>query len=118
MHLMPRLDDLLTNDAVLSELGHRLQRLRLQRNKSQVQLGQEAGVGRLTIQRIERGDSVQTATLVKVMRALDLLHGLDAALPESVELPIEQLERERRTTRRRARRKAPADAPWRWGAEP
>jgi putative transcriptional regulator len=116
---MPRLDDLKTIDAIIAELGRRLEQLRLQRNETQVQLAERAGVGRVTVQRIERGDSVQDASLIKVMRALDLLQALDDALPESIELPIAQLERERHPSRRRARarRRAPGDAPWSWGEE-
>jgi transcriptional regulator with XRE-family HTH domain len=119
---MTRFDELLTNDAILAELGRRLRLARVQQNMTQETLSFEAGVGRLTIQRMERGDSVQAATLLKVMRALGLLHGLEAALPDSVELPIEQLERERkRKDRRRARgsrAEAPSDTPWRWGKDP
>jgi transcriptional regulator with XRE-family HTH domain len=120
---MARFDQLLTNDAILAELGRRLRLARLRQNVTQEDLALEAGVGRLTVQRMERGDSVQVTTLVKVMRALGLLDGFEAALPESVQLPIEQLERERkRRSRSRARasreQDAPGDVPWRWGEEP
>ena len=120
-----QLDDLLTNDAVLAELGRRLERHRLQRDSTQAEMAEEAGIGRATLQRLERGQSVQSASLVKLMRALGLLQALDAALPEAIELPIVELERERRRTRqrargsgRRARRAKTAEQPWIWGEEP
>jgi transcriptional regulator with XRE-family HTH domain len=119
-----QLSDLLTDDAVLAELGRRLERHRLQRNWTQAELANEAGIGRATLQRLERGQSVQSVSLVKVLRTLGLLSALDGALPESIELPIAELERQRRRVRRRAGhgRREPPTAPeageWRWGEEP
>lgn len=115
--------DLMTDAAVLAELGSRLERHRLERNCTQAELAAAAGVGQATVQRAERGESVQMTSMVKLLRALDLLAGLDAAVPESIELPIARLEREQRPLRKRARaRRAPdADAqprPWRWGDHP
>jgi len=113
-----------TNDAVLAELGRRLERHRLQRNWTQAEMAEEAQVGRATVQRLERGQSVQAVSLIKVLRTLGLLSALDAAVPESIELPIAELEREQRRGRRRARarrggtRAKPAQQTWRWGGEP
>lgn len=103
------IDDLLTDDAALGELGARLARQRLARNLTQADLAEQAGVGRATLQRLERGESVQALSLVKVLRALDLLAALDAVVPETADLPIAELERERRPRRVRAR--GPAGAP-------
>ncbi len=82
-----------------------------------------AGVGQATVQRAERGESVQMTSMVKLLRALGLLGGLDAAVPESIDLPIAQLEREQRKIRQRARRQSrpqaePGQEPWKWGDEP
>jgi transcriptional regulator with XRE-family HTH domain len=101
---MMRLEALLTDGAVLAELGRRVERHRLQRNWTQAELAYEAQIGRATLQRLERGQSVQSLSLIKVLRTLELLGALDAALPESIELPIAQLEREQRASRKRARR--------------
>jgi transcriptional regulator with XRE-family HTH domain len=120
------LEDLLTDDAVVRELGHRLGRLRLARNISQEALGQIAGVSRATIIRVERGESVQMSTMVKLWRALDLLPDIDHAVPERLDTPIAQLDRERRRrTRQRATARRPgerpssddAGRPFRWGDE-
>ena len=93
----------MTDAAVLAELGRRLTRHRLERNWTQAELAAEAGVGQATVQRAERGESVQMTSMIKLLRALELLGGLDVAVPESIDLPIAQLEREQRKTRRRAR---------------
>jgi transcriptional regulator with XRE-family HTH domain len=90
-----QIDHLLTDEAVLTELGRRLGRLRLSRNISQAELAREAGVSRATIVRVENGESVQMSTMVKLWRALDLLPAIDAAVPERIDSPIAALERER-----------------------
>ena len=113
----------MTDTAVLVELGERLARHRLQRNWTQAQAAAEAGVGQATVQRMERGRSVQMTSMVKLLRALDLLGGLDGAIPEPIDLPIAQLEREERRVRRRARgpRRPPEESTedqWTWGDEP
>lgn len=118
-----RLTDLHTDAAVLAELGLRIARHRLERNWTQADLAREAGLGQATVQRVEGGKSVQMTSMLKLLRTLGLLEGIDGAIPESVSLPIAQLERERRQTRRRARPRGehgaePADEPWTWGEEP
>jgi len=117
-------DEITTDAAVLAELGRRLERHRLERNWTQAKLAAEAGIGQATVQRAERGESVQMTSMIKLLRTLGLLAGLDLAVPESIDLPIAQLEREQRKIRRRARgrRGSPAaesaDEPWTWGNEP
>jgi transcriptional regulator with XRE-family HTH domain len=116
------LEDLMTDSAVLAELGRRLAQHRLARNCTQAQLAAEAGLGQATVQRLERGESVQMTSMVKLLRTLGLLGGLDAAVPESIALPIAQLEREQRGTRRRASgvrgtTVEPGDTGWTWGDE-
>lgn len=91
---------------MLAELGRRLEQQRLARNVTQQELADAAGVGRATLQRLERGRSVQATSLVRVLRALDLLAGLDALVPESLVSPIAELERERRRLRRASRPRA------------
>src|SRR6202451_4934602 len=96
------LDDVTPDAAVLAELGRRLTRQRLERNWTQAELAAEAGIGQATVQRAERGESVQMTSMIKLLRALGLLGGLDVAIPESIGLPIARLEREQRRRRRRA----------------
>src|SRR5271155_5617973 len=121
------LDEIMTDAAVLAELGSRLERHRLERNWTQAELAAEAGVGQATVQRAERGQSVQMTSMIKLLRTLGLLGGLEVAIPESIDLPIAQLERQQRRIRRRARgsrggRTAeptePAEERWRWGNQP
>jgi transcriptional regulator with XRE-family HTH domain len=119
---MPSNDDR-TTSAVLADLGRRLEAHRLERNLTQVELGKRAGVGRSTVQKIEGGQTVQTLSLFKVLRALELLEAVDASIPERVELPVMELDRLRQR-RQRARQRANDagidDQPeevWTWGDE-
>jgi len=93
----------------------------LERNWSQERLAAEAGVGRVTLQRIEAGESPSLVNLIRVLRALGLLGGLNALLPEPEPSPMEEL---RRRGRRRQRAGSPRssterDKPqsFRWGDE-
>ena len=116
-----RIDDQLTDDAVLDELGRRLARTRLERNIGQSRLSGEAGIGVATLQRLEHGEPVSSATLVRVLRALGLLEALDRAVPEPLPSPLEQLQRAGRRRLRAGRPRTAADPeraePWRWGDE-
>jgi len=116
---MMRYTSLLTDTAVAHELGARLERVRLAQNLSQEELAEQAGIGRATVQRLERGDAVQLGSLIKVLRALGLLDALEAVVPEEVRSPIADLDRRgrparRRATGRRATANPPAQPAWRW----
>lgn len=114
-----RITSQLTDEVVLAELGSRLARTRLERNLTQAELGFEAGVGVATVRRLEDGQSVRLASLIRVLRSLGLLDTLDVLVPEPVPSPIERL-RLRGSERLRARPRAgtrPEASPWTWGDE-
>jgi transcriptional regulator with XRE-family HTH domain len=116
----------LTDDAVLEELGSRLARARLERDLTQQQLAQEAGISVDTVRRLERKQSITLTALLRILRALGQLDVLDLVLQAELPSPIEQLERERRRRQRasgahsRARKSPPHAEPgaWDWGGEP
>jgi len=96
-----RIDAQLTDAAILEQLGTRLKRTRLQRNLTQRRLAEEAGVSLATIRNLEDGKPSQLVTLIRAMRVLGLLGGLERAVPEPPPSPIEEL-RLRGRERRRA----------------
>jgi transcriptional regulator with XRE-family HTH domain len=111
----------MTDQAVVAELGRRIAAHRVAIRLNQAELAERAGVGRSTVQRIESGDSIQLLSLVKILRALGRMEGLDALLPPALRTPLLDLERER-GRRRRVRRKAGQGASgdgqtWTWGDE-
>lgn len=70
----------MTDPAVsLASVGDTVRDARRERGWSQTQLGEEAGVSRPTIARIERGDDVSVATLAKVTAAVGLTVKIEAA---------------------------------------
>lgn len=114
----------LSDDAILQRLGQRLARHRLNLNRTQAELALEAGVSRRSIYKIENGLSVDTRILVRILRALDLLDGLEMLAPEPAPSPMALLEaRGRERIRASGSRKASrADKPaestgWQWPDE-
>lgn len=115
-----RFEPNLTTDAVLTELGQRVERHRLERNMTQGELADEAGIGRATLQRLERGESVQLTSLIGLLRELGLLERLDVLVPEPTPSPLERLKTqgERRQRARPPRTGAePTRRRWSWGDE-
>ena len=115
-----RFTDDLTDETVLRELGQRIARLRLDRDLTQQQLADEAGLSRHTLLRLEDGESVRSAALLRVLRALQLLEGLEALVPEPLPSPLDQLEREGAQRRRASGRRGSAGDStepdsWQWG---
>ncbi len=109
-----------TDAAVLSQLGVRVARIRLDRNLTQSQLAHEAGVHRNTVDRFESGQSVSLVNLVRILRVLELLPVLDALLPEPAPSPMEQLTMQGRQRRRARPPRGPQPSEnepqaWQWG---
>lgn len=106
----------LTDDAILSEIGDRLARRRLDLQLTQAGLAEQAGVAKRTVERIEAGASVQMSTLIRLFRVLDLLPGLDQAIPEAVPRPMDILRRKGKQRQRASSRagKVKPGKPWSW----
>ncbi|HEX7245537.1 MAG TPA: helix-turn-helix transcriptional regulator [Solirubrobacterales bacterium] len=105
----------------MEELGRRLREARLERNLSQAEVAEDAGIGRVTLQRMEAGESPSLINFVRVLRVLDLLDGLESLLPPPGPSPIDEVERRgRRRQRARSSRLTEIEASregWRWGDE-
>ena len=86
---MPMKTEALSDNAVLGEIGRRLQGYRLNLNLSQAEVAEKAGVSRRALQKLEGGQSCTLAVLVRALRALGRLDALDAFLPEPGFSPIQ-----------------------------
>ena len=109
-----------TDGAILSELGGRLARVRLERNLTQAQLAEQAGVSKRTVERLESGGvATQLSGFIRVCRVLDVIERFDVLVPEPVPSPIEQLKLGGRKRRRASATKAmkPTSKKWKWGDE-
>ncbi len=110
----------MTDTAVLSEIGRRLERLRLERNITQEELARVAGISRRTLVRLEQGEElVGAAALLRVLRALGLLEHMEQLVPEAPPSPIQQLRLQgRRRQRATGSKRDDVAASWTWGDEP
>lgn len=111
-----KITNLTTDDAALVEFGRRMAEARLARQMTQARFAEAAGVSKRTIERLEDGASTQSGNLIRCLRALDKLDGLDRLLPEAPSNPIALLERHGKA-RQRARSEESAElaTPWTWG---
>jgi transcriptional regulator with XRE-family HTH domain len=106
--------------SLLMGIGLRVAAARLQRNITQQKLADEAGVSRSTVRRLEGGESVQLSAFLRVLRALDLLEGLDLLLPDATVSPLHVLEHQGQKRKRASGPKTIGDSaskPWQWGED-
>lgn len=99
----------MTDDEVVADLGRRVADHRIARDMTQAEFADFAGVGRSTIQRIERGDSIQLHSFVKILRAFGRLDGIDALLAPEIVSPVADMARSQRR-RMRVRKRASESA--------
>jgi transcriptional regulator with XRE-family HTH domain len=95
-----KIADDLSDEAVLLELGERLARRRIALELTQAQLAERAGIAKRTLERMESGASAQLSSLIRVLRALDLLASLDQLLPPAAPGPLDWLRRDGRVRQR------------------
>jgi transcriptional regulator with XRE-family HTH domain len=110
-----------TDAVILSNLGGRLARIRLDRNLTQSQLATQAGVSKRTVERLEAGTvGTQLSSFIRVCRVLDVIERFDLLVPEPVPSPVEQLKMAGRKRQRASAPRAvkPAVNHWQWGDKP
>ena len=83
--------NILSNVAIVQEIGKRVKAYRLKKKFSQQELADRAGISIFTIAQIEHGKPVSIAMLVPVLRVLWLLDNLETLLPEIGISPVEML---------------------------
>lgn len=109
----------MSDKTILTEIGHRLGRRRVELELTQADLAREAGVSKRTVERVEAGESTQTSTLIRILRVLELLEALDAMIPALGPRPMDLLklrgkERQRASSKKR---KKESGEEWSWGDE-
>lgn len=111
--------DELSDDAVLKEIGHRIAQYRLNQNKTQAVLAQQAGVSNRTLSRVEHGNSVQATSIIRILRVLQLVENLDCLIPEPAASPVQQLKMQGKQRQRASSKPAKSikREPWSWGDE-
>ena len=115
-----KIDKNLSDSAVLETLGQRLARRRLDLRLTQAAAAEQAGVSKRTLERMEAGASVQLSSLIRVLRVLDLMDGLEQLAPPAGPRPMDLLQ-----LKGKARQRAPASddkkspgSGWSWDEAP
>jgi transcriptional regulator with XRE-family HTH domain len=79
----------MTDDRVIQAIGEFVRSARLERNWTQAQLGERAGVHRTTVRDLEWGKRSTLLTLIQVLRSLDELQTLKHFKASKVLNPLE-----------------------------
>lgn len=77
-----------TDPSILAALGKALAAERIDRGWRQADLAERSGVALRTLQNLETGEPVRTDTLIRVLRALQMLDRLGAFLAPSLAPPV------------------------------
>jgi len=111
-----KISKLLTDKAILTEIGARVARRRLDLELTQAAVAEQAGIAKRTLERIEAGHSAQMSSVIRILRVLDGLPGLDRMLPEAGPRPMELLKGKGKVRRRALgqRVKSQPEKPWTW----
>jgi transcriptional regulator with XRE-family HTH domain len=106
----------LTDDSILAEIGKRIARRRLDLQLTQASVAEQAGIAKRTLERMEAGHSSQLASLIRVLRVLDAMPGVEALVPEAPPRPMDLLKRKGRQRQRASRPRAgqAPQEPWQW----
>lgn len=111
-----KISRVLADDAILAEIGERVARCRLDFQLTQANVAEQAGVAKRTVERVEAGASAQISSIIRILRVLDLLPGLDRMIPEAGPRPMNLLKQKGKVRQRasKRRRSDPSNKPWSW----
>ncbi len=102
-----KISTLLTDDAILAEIGSRIARRRLELQLTQSDVAEQAGIGKRTLERVEAGASAQLSNIIRILRVLELVEGLEGVIPDEQPRPMELLKRKGKVRQRASK---PRDA--------
>ncbi|MBQ1658418.1 MAG: helix-turn-helix domain-containing protein [Clostridia bacterium] len=105
------------NAAVLSELGARIKRNRIDMQLSQQDFAAKAGISTRTLSAAENGEDIRLSNLIRILRTLGCLENFDTLLPALAFDPesYRTLGRERKRVSRTGENKDTSE--WKWGDE-
>ena len=100
--------------AIIKSIGAFIKHQRIEENRTQQDVADDAGINRTTLSFLENGDNVNISTLIQVLRALDLLDILDVFTIKDQMSPIElaKLEEQRRKRASNKRKSIKPESNW------
>lgn len=111
-----KIEKQMTPEVVLEELGRRIARRRLDFGITQADAAEQAGLAKRTVERIEAGGDTQASTIIRVLRVLDLMEGVERLIPETGPRPMDLLKLRGKERRRASSRYAvKPNTEWHWG---
>ena len=99
-----KISEFLADETILTELGERFARCRLDRQLTQADVAEQAGISKRTVERIEAGASAQLSSIIRLLRVLDLLSGLEIMVPGKETSPMDLLKRKGKIRKRASSR--------------
>ena len=113
-----KIEGLLTDEAILGELGKRFAQRRLELQLTQEMLAEQAGVSKRSVERVEAGAATQISTMIRMLRVLELLDRLETLVPEAGVRPMDLLKLKGKARKRASGKRNPTDEKhWTWGDE-
>ncbi len=94
----------MSDGALAKNIGNFVRHHRMEQNKTQDSVSNEAGISRSTLSLLEKGETVTLTTLIRVLRVLDQLHMMDSFSVHQIVSPL-ALAKLEKSKRRRARTK-------------
>lgn len=106
-----------SSTAILKELGVRIKQNRIDKQLTQQDFAQKAGISIRTLSAAENGEDIRLSSLIRILRTLDCLENLNVLIPEISFDPesYRLLGRERRRVRQKSGE--PDTSSWKWGDE-
>lgn len=97
----------LTELEILSEIGDRLKKIRLQQNMTQKELGLKTGLSVSTISLIEQGKSTTMESIIRILTKLNRINEFESVfkIGENLELKSKFEKARMKTERKRASKK-------------
>lgn len=95
-----------TPEELQAALGERLKRLRLNRNLDQRSTAEKAGISERALRNLESGQGSTVETLLRTLKALDYLQGINMLAPEASVNPLDLLRQSKAPQRVRRASKA------------
>lgn len=101
-----------TADQLQKTLGEQIKRLRLWQNGTQLAVAERAGISVRALRNLEEGRGSSVESLVRVLKSLDMLRGLEILAPEPEIDPIAIAAMQRKLTQRQRARQKPGQKRW------
>jgi len=111
-----KIDETISTQQILSELGNRIKKQRIELGLTQNELAVKSGIHVRTLSNLENGYDVTLSVFLDVLRTEMAINSIDSLLPEQIKRPTSYLNEEK-VAHRVSKRKQKIEKQWKWGDE-